>query len=353
MLEAIVHARSEVLVEMYWFGSDRTGRRFADALIDKARQGVTVRVIYDAIGSFETDRSMFEDLGRAGCEVLEYNPIAPWRARFRVGVVNNRNHRKTLIVDRSVAFTGGVNLGDPWAPKEEGGGGWRDDMVRIEGPAVEEIRATFKATWKQMVEPAQHAPSLPPPPMDVPPQAAGQVRVLANAHSPNKRAIRQAYLKRITEAQRFIYITNSYFVPALAIRRALVDAATRGVDVRVIVPGESDVPAVYYAGRYLYQRLMDAGVKLHEWQGTVLHAKTAVVDATWCTVGSYNLDYRSWRFNLEITAEVEDGAVARAMQQRFEHDLQNAPAVDPATWPHRSVSERMVEWFFYLFRKLL
>ena len=151
MLEAIAAAEREVLLEMYWFGSDRTGWRFAEALMEKARAGIPVDVIYDAVGSIEADGALFDALRDAGCRVLEYNPIAPWRQRFRLGVVNNRNHRKMLIVDRKIGFTGGVNIGDPWAPEEEGGEGWRDDMIRIEGPAVEFMRRIFLHGWKSTV----------------------------------------------------------------------------------------------------------------------------------------------------------------------------------------------------------
>ena len=353
MMQAIEHGKHEILVEMYWFGSDKTGSRFATALMKKAREGVRVQVVYDAIGSFDSDGAMFVRMREAGCEVLDYNPIAPWRARFRIGVVNNRDHRKLLVVDRNIGFTGGVNFADPWAPAQEGGGGWRDDMVRIQGASVEQMRDIFKHTWQQLLEPEPSVPSLPPPVAEMPLDAKAGVVVLANQYFRERRAIRQAYLERIRGAQRCVYIANAYFVPALSIRRALVEAAKRGVDVRVIVPGKSDVPAVYYAARYLYQRLMDAGIQLHEWRGNMLHAKTASVDGRWCTVGTYNLDYRSLRFNLEVTAAIESEAVASAMQRRFEEDLQNAPQVDATTWRFRSIFERLLEGFFYLFRKLL
>ena len=138
MLEAIEAAEREILLEMYWFGSDAVGRQFAKALSSRARAGLRVRVIYDAVGSVQSDGRMFARMRDAGCEVEQYNPIAPWRARFRIGVVNHRDHRKLLIVDRRVGFTGGVNLGNEWAPESAGGGGWRDDTIRIEGPAAED-----------------------------------------------------------------------------------------------------------------------------------------------------------------------------------------------------------------------
>jgi cardiolipin synthase len=352
MLTAIEAGQDEILLDMYWFDSDSTGWRFASALARKAEQGVTVRILYDAVGSWGTDGRMFETLRRAGCSVHEYNPIAPWRQRFNIGVVNNRDHRKMLVVDGRVCFTGGINLADPWAPPHQGGDGWRDDAIRIEGPAAEQMRGAFLDTWVALRADESVRPTGS--------RAAGAraepgtpVRILASRDRKEKRAIRREYLTRIRRARRRIFITNSYFVPDGMVRRALVRAAARGVDVRVLVPGESDVPAVQYAAQRLYDRLLRRGVGLHEWQGPVLHSKTAVVDGQWCTVGSYNLDWRSWRFNLEVTAIVEDRSVAAAMEERFNRDLQQARRVMLSEWRFRPLSDRLLERFFFLFRKLL
>ena len=356
MLEAIRNARHEVLMEMYWFGSDRTGWRFAEALMDKAREGLAVALIYDAVGSIDSGDSVFEAMRAAGVRVIDYNPIAPWRRRFRFGVVNNRNHRKMLMVDGRIGFTGGVNLGDEWAPESEGGDGWRDDMVRLEGLAVRSMRTIFLHTWQQLLR--QERGEATEIGEDEPParfigETKSRVRVLANHYLGERRAIRATYLRRIHQARESVYITNSYFVPDGAIRRALARAAGRGVDVRVLLPGESDVPAVSYASRRMYGWLMDRGIHMHEWRGNVLHAKTAVIDGQWCTVGTYNLDYRSWRFNLEVTVSIEDAAVGNAMKERFFQDLESAPPVDRRVYRFRPLSDRLLEHFFYLFRKLL
>lgn len=356
ILEAIEEAEHEVLLEMYWFGSDRTGRRFAEALMEKARQGVTVCVIYDAVGSLEAEDAMFEEMRAAGCDVREYNPIAPWRQRFNIGLVNNRDHRKIIVVDQWVGLTGGVNFGDPWAPASEGGGGWRDDMIRIEGVAAARMRQVFFSTWRELggevprsaMSEADLRDSGAPIPEGGPP-----VRVLANDYRGQRAAIRRSYLHQIRTARSHIYITNSYFVPDRAVRVSLGEAAERGVDVRVLLPGESDVPAVYFAGRRLYAWLMKRGIHLHEWKGTVLHAKTATIDDRWCTVGTYNMDYRSWRTNLEINVTVEDEGVAHAMSARFRADTSRSDRIDAHDWAFRPLSERALEQFFYLFRKLL
>lgn len=350
MFEAIASAQYEIFLEMYWFGSDKTGTRFADALIEKARQGLRVIVIYDAIGSLEADNAQWERMRAAGVNVYEYNPIAPWRHRFRIGVVNNRNHRKMLIVDRCVGFTGGVNIGDPWASLDDGGGGWRDDMVRIEGAAVEEMCGVFLHGLSTI---AEREVQTPPAMLNSAGSGESPVRVLANHYLGERRAIRRAYMERIEAAKRNVFVTNSYFVPDGAIRKALSRAASRGVDVRVLLPAENDVKAVYYASRRNYGWLLKRGVRLFEWTGEILHAKTAAVDGEWCTVGTYNLDYRSWRFNLEVTVSIDDHEVAQALESRFHLDLERSVEVTREGLRYRSLGERFFENFFYLFRKLL
>jgi cardiolipin synthase len=353
MLEAIENAEREILLEMYWFGSDRTGRQFADALMERAQNGVRVRIIYDAVGSIQSDPGMFQDMREAGCEVEEFNPIAPWRARFRVGLVNHRDHRKLLVVDRQVGFTGGVNLGDEWAPSDLGGGGWRDDTIGIEGPAVEQMGDIFDHSWRLIVQPpTASGPGLVSP-HDSDDGAGSKVLVLANHYRGERRAIRHVYLRRIESARRSVCITNSYFVPDGRIQRALATAAARGVEVKIIVPGKSDVTAVWHAARKLYGRLLEAGIQLYEWQGSMLHAKTAVIDGRWCTIGTYNLDSRSFRFNLEVVATIEDSSVARAMEQRFEEDLANTKPVSYVEWRDRPLRARMLDDLFYRFHKLL
>lgn len=345
MLDAIRGARHEILLEMYWFGSDKTGRRFADALSDKASEGVRVCITYDAVGSWETDRAMFEDLRRAGCSVFEFNPPRKWRLRWRVG--NRRNHRKQLVVDGCLGMTGGVNLGDPWAPVSEGGLGFRDDMIVIEGPAVHEMRAIFFSTF----EGPKVARSIR---RSQPPAAMGDTRVmvLANDYRRNRRVIERAYLSAIRASRRRVRIENSYFIPSLLVRHALGRAVKRGVDVRVVLPGKSDVPAVDYAARRLYGALLRRGIRIYEWAQSVLHSKIAVVD-DWCTVGTHNLDYRSWLFNLELNVVVDDAATADALRARIEEAMAVSVEVDAHAWRFRPLLERLLEFFFYRFRRLL
>jgi cardiolipin synthase A/B len=340
MLTAIRAARSEILLEMYWFGSDRTGRRFAEALRERAEQGVRVCILYDAVGSWEADRSMFAALRGAGCRVHEFNPPRRFRFRWRLG--NQRNHRKLLIVDGRVGMTGGVNLADPWAPVAEGGDGFRDTLISVEGPVVAQLRASFGVTWRA-----------PLPPMPIAGVAGPSlVRVLANGKRMQRRLIERAYLQAIRSAQRRVLIENSYFIPGWLLRHALGKAAQRGVDVRVLLPAVSDVPIVKFATRRSYQRLLEHGVRLYEWGGGVLHSKIAVIDG-WCTVGTHNLDYRSWQYNLEVNVGVEDRAVAQELSQRIERAIAVAEQVNPQAWAIRSRFQRFLEEFVYRFRRLL
>ncbi|MEZ4287460.1 MAG: phospholipase D-like domain-containing protein [Polyangiales bacterium] len=356
MLEAIRSAEREILLEMYWFASDPTGQRFTEALSERVRRGVRVSILYDAVGSWDTDRRMFARLANEGCDVVEYNPIAPWRERFRFGLVYHRDHRKMLIIDGTKGFLGGVNLAHAWASRADGGAGWRDDMVFISGPAVREMRGIFRSTWKQIKEGGPRgASSEVPPPFDntLEESESSAVQILTNQKWGLRRAIRQTYLDLIRDAKEHVYITNSYFVPDRAIARQLMAAAERGVDVRVLLAGNTDVRAVLWATRHLYEPMLESGIRLYEWRASVLHAKTAVIDRNWCTVGSYNLDHRSFRSNPEVTAAIDSGVVAAEMADRFLMDIEVSKAISPKEWAKRQTLDKLVHGTFYAFRKFL
>jgi cardiolipin synthase len=357
MLEAIASAQREILLEMYWFASDATGRRFANALSERAAEGVRVCVTYDSVGSWGADRSMFDAMRAQGCEVYEYNPLLFWRLRLG----NHRNHRKLLVVDGRVGMTGGVNLGDPWAALEDGGLGFRDDMIRVEGPAVAQMREIFLSAWqrppqlRELLKVATRRdapPRIPLPPSQVP-EAVGDTRVLvlANDFWRSRRVIERAYLEQIRRAKRRVLIENSYFVPGFLVRRALAKAARNGARVDVVVAGASDIPAITYATRKLYGYMLRRGIRIFEWSQSVLHSKIAVVDS-WCTVGSHNLDYRSWLYNLEINVSVDDERVADELATRIERDMRGSMLVDATRWRFRPLLQRLLEEFFYAFRRL-
>jgi len=354
MLEAIAGARRQVLLEMYWFDSDRVGRRFAEALGKARERGVEVAVIYDSIGSLGTDRQMFTELEARGVHVLEYNPVAPWRQRFQLSFsrLSSRDHRKILVVDGAVGFTGGINIADQWLPAEEEGGGWRDDMIRIAGPGVAGLSRCFHRVWRR-----HDCPPITRLRAVAPSAQAGErllaVRILGERYFRHRHEIARDYASRLYAAKKRAYIANSYFIPDASVRRALVRAARRGVDVRVIVPAHSDVEAVKYAGRAVYQRLLEAGVRIFEWQHGMFHSKTAVIDAEWCTIGTFNFDYLSLRTNLEVNASVMDAEFASQVERSFHKDLLRTREVDARAFQFRSLSERLLESTFYRLRKFL
>ena len=353
MLDAIAAAREQVLLEMYWFDSDRAGRRFADALVAAAARGVEVAVLYDSVGSFTADSTMFEELRRAGVVVLEFGPVAPWRRRFRLERLTRRDHRKILVVDGEVGFTGGCNLADAWLPLEGGGRGWRDDMVSVRGPAVRGLLRSVLGTWRQIGGP----PLLrlrPSEPSAGPPTARMRVNVLAEASFLQaRREISRAYVREIYAARRRVWIRNAYFVPDRVVRRALGRAVARGVDVRVLMPGESDVEFVRHASRATWGYLLRRGVRLFEWQPGILHAKSAVIDGRWSTIGTFNLDYLSLRSNLEVNVSVDDEAFGATMERSFLADLEQSKEVDRVNFRYRPLGERLLELIAYRFRKFL
>lgn len=349
MLDAIGSAERQILLEMYWFASDTIGRRFAQALSDAAARGVQVLVIFDSLGSWESDGSMFEDMRRAGAHVVEYNPVLPWHQRFRMARLTRRDHRKILVVDGEVGFTGGINIADQWLPEAEDGAGWRDDMARLEGPAVRGLVEIFERTWR-----AQGGALLGP--RDPASGAGGgsqRVRVLGENYFRNRLEIVRAYLLNIYRAERRVWIANSYFTPDRGVVRALKRAGDRGVDVRVILPGKSDIEAVRHASRAMWGGLMHHNVRIFEWQKTMLHAKTAVIDGVWSTIGTFNLDYRSLRSNLEVNVSVMDEGFAALLEASFTRDLEQSREVDPHEFQFRSLGDRLLELVLYRFRKLL
>ena len=349
MLQAIASARRQVLLEMYWFGDGTIGRQFVDALNAAAGRGVDVAVLYDAFGSWETPDSLFEQMRSVGVRVLKHNPIRPWRRRFRLARLTKRDHRKILTADGVVGFTGGINIADPWLPEEEGGKGWRDDMVRLEGPAVGGLVEYFRRTWRR-----QRGEPLPTEDDQIGGEFGSQrVRVLGDERFRNRLEIHRAYLVNIHRARRRVWIANSYFVPDRPIVRALVRAALRGVDVRVIVPGVSDIEVVRHASRAVWGRLMRHGVRIYEWTKNMLHTKSAVIDGRWSTIGTFNINYWSLMNNLEVNVGVLDEGFGAEMEASFERDFAVAREVDFSAFRFRSLQDRLLDSVLYSLRRLL
>jgi cardiolipin synthase len=351
MMEAARAATSSINLETYIFDQDQIGNEFADLLIEKQRQGVAVNIMVDAVGAIATPAAFFDRMRAAGIRVLIFNPVNPAKAKGNWDL-NNRNHRKLMVVDGRVAFTGGINISSTYAnsslfrsryKKENADGskvGWRDTHVRIEGPAVAPLQYSFVNLWVQQeggeLPKAAYFPALSP---------AGDklVRVLAG-NPEGDSDIYKALMVAIGEAKKSIHITSAYFVPDQQIVDALAAAAKRGVDVRLVLPGVSDHSMIRYAGQGFYDQLLRAGVKIFELQIAVLHAKTAVIDGAWSTIGSANIDRRSFLHNYELNVVVMDPAFGRDMESAFNEDLRDSKEVSLEQWKHRPWMDRIREW---------
>ena len=348
MLEAIAGAKRIISFETYILAADTTGERFKAALIDRARAGVEIRLIYDAVGSFGLPDAFVNELRAANIEVIDFNPIAPWRRRFRL---SHRDHRKILVVDNAVGFTGGLNIGDDYAPATDGGGGWHDMHCRVTGPIVLDLARMFRRTWIR----AGGTPFAPIPSAHTAPPGDGEsyVRLLDNTRRRQRGVVRRAYLHVIRAARKSILIKNAYFLPDRGLRRALARAARRGVDVRVIVPGRSDVRLIEWASLYVLRRLARLGVGILRWRGPMMHAKTATIDAAWSTIGSYNFDAQSRFHNLELTVEILDPPTAQQLVRMFEIDVAHCDPYDEAAWRRLPWYTKALAWISYRIRRFL
>jgi cardiolipin synthase len=354
MLAAIAAAEHHVHLETYIFADDEVGAEFATALAAKARAGVPVRVIYDSIGSRSAGEDFWARLVEAGVDKREFNPPVPVEDRTPFDI-DTRDHRKLLIVDGRVAFTGGINIDRNYArPSDAVGGesassGWRDTHIRVRGPAVGAFQRLFVDLWNQLDAPLEEPPYEPPrAELD-----AGNtlVRVLAGAGANSDVSqIWVAYQAAAKVAAERIWITQSYFAPDEELTAAIVEAAARGVDVRILVAGFSDSQLLLNASRAYYDDLLEAGVKVFESQEQIMHAKTMVVDGYWSTVGSSNLDYLSFLHNHEANAVILGDRFAEQLEDVFLDDLDNATQIDPARWRQRSLWQRAKELGSYLIR---
>jgi cardiolipin synthase len=348
MLAALAAAKTSISFETYILAADLTGDRFKAVLMERARAGVKVRLIYDAVGSFGLPGSWVEDMRAAGCEVIAFNPIALWRRKFRL---SHRDHRKIIVVDNEVAFTGGLNIANDYASVEDGGHGWHDMHCRVVGPIVFDLARMFRASWLRAGG-THYAPI--PPAGDA---AAGSgesfVRLIDNTRRRQRAATRRAYLHVLRAARESVMIQNAYFIPDRGLRRAMTRAVRRGVDVHVMVPGQSDVRMVAWAGLYALRGLTRAGVKVRQWRGVMMHAKTCVVDALWSTIGSYNWDSMSRFNNLEVTVEILDPAIAATLIASYERDLDGSDPFDQESWRKLPWWKKAAAWLSYRMRRFL
>jgi cardiolipin synthase A/B len=349
MLQAIARATRTIVLETYILRDDRTGRRFITALEERARAGVTVLLMFDGWGSSVSDESL-SGLRDAGVKVVIFSPV---RFGFAVQPIfarlMRRNHRKCLVVDGKVGFTGGLNISDDYASVGDGGDGWRDTHMRISGAAAQELEALFLVTWQRQRGPRYDTARFKRP---APPVCAA-FKVIGNDFALHRKEIRKAYVAAFNRAHDRVFITQAYFLPPAKLLRDLYRAARRGVRVAVIVAATTDVKLVLWGARGLYPKLLKNGVEVYEWQGRVLHAKTMVVDGTWATVGSSNLDSLSLRRNLEVNAVIEDATFGAAMERLFVDDLTHCERVTPQSIRDGGLLRRFLAWVAYQLRHWL
>src|SRR5574341_810625 len=350
MFEAIRKAKDHIHLETYVLADDEIGRQLADLLLERRAAGVEVKVIYDGIGSLASSAEYFDRLRAGGVLLHEFHPVD-----IRLWLLNQRDHRKLLIVDEKVAFTGGINISDVYSSgsadslrkEQDTQSRWRDTQVRIEGPAVVEFQKLFLQIWAEEEEKDGRTENNPFSPQS----NVGHelVRVVASTGGEEEYDIYKTYLTAISLARWSIWVTQAYFLPNDEFIDALKAAAKRGVDVRILLPGFTDNKMLFYASRAHYTELLKAGVKLYEREDRLLHAKTAVIDGLWSTVGSSNLDYRSFLHNNEANAVILGHDFGRQMEELFQLDLDHAQSIELEKWELRSQWERVMEKLSSLF----
>lgn len=342
MLTAVRNAKKTINVEFYIYWDGEVGRTFAQALAERARAGVKVNVILDAVGSAEMSEDLILFMQRNGINTEWYHPLR-W---YTISRVNHRTHRKLLIVDGTIGFAGGVGIADNWLGDADTKDHWRETVVRVEGPVVTQMQFAFMDNWVksrgELLTGLDYFPQ-------VPRRGDSLTHVVKSSPSEGSSPTKLMFIVSIVSAQKSIYISSAYFVPDADTIRALESAVRRGVDVRVIVPGEyTDVPIVRQAGRLLYSHLLRRGIRIFEYLPTMMHAKTMVVDGVWSTVGSSNFDDRSFRLNDEVNVNVYDESIAAQMEQMFFEDLARSEEITKLRWIKRPwfdrIKEKMAGW---------
>lgn len=323
MLAAIAAARKQIHVEFYIIQPDATGAALRDRLATRAREGIEVRVVYDAIGSSRLDDAFWAPLTAAGGKHAVFHPVMPWtRVLRRRDRVDFRNHRKLVVVDGAVGFAGGINIGREYLGLDPTFGDWRDTHLRIEGPAVLELQQVFSMDWMSAAG-EDPLPSWFPEPLSAADPGA-LVQVVDSGPDTPLSPVEQITLHAVGSAQRRAWLTTPYFVPSPAISAALVNASLRGVDVRLLVPAHPDHLVVSLASRSYFRELLEAGARVYLYSRGFLHAKTMVVDSWMGTIGSTNMDMRSFRLNFELNAFVYDRSFTDELAGQFLLDLEHA-----------------------------
>jgi cardiolipin synthase len=347
MLSAIRAAKRTINLEFYIYWDGEIGRKFAETLVERARAGVQVKVILDSVGSAQMSQTLIDFLTRNGIDLEWYHPLR-W---YTISRFNHRTHRKLLIVDGRIGFSGGVGIADDWLGDADARNHWRETAARVEGPVVTQMQSAFMDNWVksrgELLTGLDYFPAIAP-------VGSHLTQVLKSSPTEGSSTVKLLYIISIVSAVKSIYISNAYFVPDPDTRRALEGAVRRGVDVRVIVPGElSDVPIVRHASRWHYEMLLRRGIRIFEYLPTMMHAKTMVVDGAWTTIGSSNFDDRSFRLNDEVNVNIYDDAIATQMETMFHADLARSEEVTLHKWFRRGWLDKVKEKLAGVFKPQL
>ncbi|MDP3584268.1 MAG: cardiolipin synthase [Thiobacillus sp.] len=344
MLAAIRAAQKTITFETYIYWSGDIGREFAEALAERAQAGVKVHVLVDWVGSVKMDEELLKLMEDAGVELHKYHPLH-W---YHLARMNNRTHRKLLVIDGTVGFTGGVGIADNWLGDAQDADHWRDSHFRIEGPAVAHMQAAFLDNWMKTSGEVLHGEDYFPP---LQPVGEHHAQVFKSSSGEGSESVRLMYLLSIASARKTIYIANAYFVPDDLSVETLVRALKRGVKVKIILPGKRiDSEPVRRASRARWGDLLEAGAEIYEYQPTMFHCKVMVVDDVWVSVGSTNFDSRSFRLNDEANLNIYDHAFAQRQIDIIEGDLKKSRQITYAEWRNRPWSEKLLEHTMALLR---
>ena len=343
MLGAIRGAKKTIDFETYIYWSGEVGRQFADALAERARSGVKVNLLVDWVGSQKMDKKQLDEMRDAGVDIRKYHPLA-W---YTLDKLNNRTHRKLLIVDGRVGFTGGVGIADEWSGHAQDPDHWRDTHYRALGPVVAQMQAAFIDNWTEVSGTILNGPDYFP---RVEPAGEQLAQLFHSSNEGGSESTHLMYLLSIAAARKSIDLSMAYFVPDDLATKALLAAIQRGVRVRVILPGaHTDASLVRGASRALWGPLLQAGAEFYEYQPTMFHCKVLVVDGLWTSVGSTNFDNRSFRLNDEANLNVYDREFAQRQVADFERDLARSRRITLAEWQSRAGTEKAWEHFVALF----
>ncbi len=345
MMGAIRAAQRTVDLESYIFKNDKAGQMFAESLIEAARRGVEVRVLVDGTGSARSG-PLLDRLKAAGVKAYVFHPIRLWSI-YKIG---RRTHRKILVVDGNVSFTGGFCIADNWLGDARNPKEWRDIMVKVTGPVSAQMQAIFAEDWTYTTGEVLVGDRFYP---SIPHEGGIQAQAIKVSRGDSSSLAKMLYIIAIQSAQKSIHIQNAYFVPDAQIREALIKAAKRGVDVQIMIPGRHiDMPLLRMASRLHYGELLTAGVKILEYNKTMIHSKDAVIDGIFSTVGSINFDARSLRENEEESLAFYDRGFAARMEAMFAEDTKGCHEVTYAAWKHRGFEQHAADFFSGLFQPL-